>query len=81
MKLTGASRVREAIVVCEETYRSLGEDIRVATERCEILWFSIDNNLASLERAEALRDVAKQEMHLERILFLVEKLRSAYRDR
>lgn len=79
--LTGASRVREAIIVCEETYRILGEDIRIATERCEILWFRIDDNLASLERAEALRDFEAQEFHLEQILYLVEKLRLAYRDR
>ena len=79
--LTGASRVREAILVCEETYRNLGEDIRIATERCEILWIRIDDNLACLERAEALRDVEAQENHLEQILFLVEKLRLAYRDR
>ncbi len=79
--LTGASRVREAILICEETYRNLGEDIRIATERCEILWFAIDDNLAGLERAEALRDLHAQEFHLEQILFLIEKLRLAYRER
>ena len=53
---TKTQRVRKTIAECNDKYLSTNRNIFTATERVEELWFEIEDLLAAMERAEALRD-------------------------
>jgi hypothetical protein len=53
---TKTERVRKTIAECNEKYLETNRNIFTASERIEELWFEIEDLLAKMERAEALRE-------------------------
>lgn len=69
-------KVRNAINNCIRSYRAHGLNIRTATELVEIHWFSIDDQVESLEAAERMGDETGVRRAYNKVRMLVDKIQN-----
>ena len=71
---TKTQRVRETIAECNNSYLAANRNVFTANERVEELWFEIEDLLANMERAEALRENDQVCEYLAEVYFKLERI-------